>query len=391
MAIKAVRFHYRPTSEVLELLNTFRRMINDAIRIGLERRPSTRFQLITMVYQDFKKYGLHTHYILSACEVAFSILRNHKRRMRSPIARHLFLKLDSQSYTLNYLLLRIPTNPRQSLVIPLKAGEYQAIFLRDKRLKRGSITITAEGVVLIAFNKTVETQEPLGKIAWDVNEKSVIGASNDGEAVGYDLTPIANLRRQYSKMRAGIDRKTHKDKRTRRRLLSKYGKREKERAQRLLHAISKKIVQEAKRKTRGIVLERLKGIRYSHRRTSRESRRVRARLNRWSFYEFQRQIEYKAAWEGVNVERVSPRNTSKTCSSCGTLNYALKYEREWTCPNCGTTLDRDLNAALNILNRSRAIEAAPVRRSDEGLAHEGMVLHETITRSQEVKPCRTWA
>ena len=41
--------------------------------------------------------------------------------------------------------------------------------------------------------------------------------------------------------------------------------------------------------------------------------------------------------------------SSKTCSHCGYVNSELKLsDREWTCPNCNSKLDRDLNAAINV-------------------------------------------
>ncbi len=70
------------------------------------------------------------------------------------------------------------------------------------------------------------------------------------------------------------------------------------------------------------------------------------------FFEFRRQLEYKAAMRG-GVVVVADRwySSSKTCSNCGhkleTLPLAV---RTWTCPACGVTHDRDLNAAINLKN-----------------------------------------
>lgn len=70
------------------------------------------------------------------------------------------------------------------------------------------------------------------------------------------------------------------------------------------------------------------------------------------WYSFNRMIEYKAKWLGKNVvyiNRFTP--SSKTCSSCETINKELKLsDRVWTCDNCGSSHDRDLNAAINIKN-----------------------------------------
>ncbi|NTV63355.1 MAG: IS200/IS605 family element transposase accessory protein TnpB [Oscillochloris sp.] len=60
----------------------------------------------------------------------------------------------------------------------------------------------------------------------------------------------------------------------------------------------------------------------------------------------------KAASAGRVVVLVNPRDTSKTCSGCGRLFEDLTLKDRWVdCPRCGLSLDRDHNAAINILNR----------------------------------------
>ncbi|WP_201770208.1 RNA-guided endonuclease InsQ/TnpB family protein [Leptospirillum ferriphilum] len=76
-----------------------------------------------------------------------------------------------------------------------------------------------------------------------------------------------------------------------------------------------------------------------------------------SWSEFLRQIEYKAAWYGrqiLSCGRFFP--SSKTCSHCGFVLPELSLSvREWTCPDCGATHDRDVNAARNILTAGLAV------------------------------------
>ena len=72
------------------------------------------------------------------------------------------------------------------------------------------------------------------------------------------------------------------------------------------------------------------------------------------FSEFRRQLEYKCQWYGSTltiVDRFYP--SSKTCSGCGNVKKELKLsEREYVCENCGLVIDRDLNAAINLRNKS---------------------------------------
>jgi putative transposase len=72
--------------------------------------------------------------------------------------------------------------------------------------------------------------------------------------------------------------------------------------------------------------------------------------------EFVRQLEYKSAWKGGYVFKIGTFfPSSKTCYKCKHINSDLKLsDRSWTCPGCGSVLDRDINAALNILEEATA-------------------------------------
>jgi putative transposase len=67
-------------------------------------------------------------------------------------------------------------------------------------------------------------------------------------------------------------------------------------------------------------------------------------------YEFKRQLSYKAAWAGVEIKEVSRwYPSSKTCSACGQVKEELSLQtRLYICEQCGFTMDRDVNAALNL-------------------------------------------
>ena len=71
-----------------------------------------------------------------------------------------------------------------------------------------------------------------------------------------------------------------------------------------------------------------------------------------SFYELRRQIEYKAAYNGVSVTKANQfYPSSKTCSVCGNVKHDLKLkDRTYRCDKCGAVMDRDYNASLNLLS-----------------------------------------
>ncbi len=97
-----------------------------------------------------------------------------------------------------------------------------------------------------------------------------------------------------------------------------------------------------------------------------KNRRLARSIADMGFFEFRRQLEYKAAMRGGQVvvaNRFYP--SSKTCSSCGhRLDELPLSVREWTCPACGANHDRDVNAAINLKNM--AVSSTVTACGEEG-------------------------
>lgn len=85
-----------------------------------------------------------------------------------------------------------------------------------------------------------------------------------------------------------------------------------------------------------------------------------------SLGEFRRQLEYKTMRTGASlrvVDRWYP--SSKTCSNCGTVKAKLSLsERVYRCDVCGLSIDRDLNAAINLMVAGSAPETLNARGGD---------------------------
>lgn len=82
-----------------------------------------------------------------------------------------------------------------------------------------------------------------------------------------------------------------------------------------------------------------------------KNRRLARAIADVGFYEFRRQLKYKCRWYGSQLV-VAPRifPSSKMCSRCGHRKKELSLsEREYVCEQCGVRIDRDLNAALNLV------------------------------------------
>jgi hypothetical protein len=188
-AVKGVKFAFQPTPQTLNLLSTFRDMVNDAIRTCLAENIRSRLELRDRIYRELQeRYGTVSCFAYSVAEVVWSIFKKHKRWHRKPHAKRLMFKMDAANFSLKYSILSLPFKKGERVIIPLQYGEFQRSFLIDKTLKRGSVTMT-ESSVIIAFSKEAQIGEPSRRLGYDLNEKSVV--ASDGTR--YDLSEVARL------------------------------------------------------------------------------------------------------------------------------------------------------------------------------------------------------
>lgn len=103
-----------------------------------------------------------------------------------------------------------------------------------------------------------------------------------------------------------------------------------------------------------------------------QNRKLSRSIADMSFFEFRRQLQYKADLYGsvvVAIDRWHP--SSKTCSDCGYKLEKLPLKiREWVCPECGCVHDRDVNAAVNIEKYARMAAIGPAGSSPVAVCGE---------------------
>ena len=268
-----------------------------------DNKQSCRFELGAI-----SKRNVYTTYHLSLANI-----RNVKFRCNEKYAQYLQKHHD---------------NIRQATLSKLPCGEYYLSILVDGDL----------------IHKVKETDASVGI---DLGVKDFV-ITSEGEVFKNfhfkksETKKIKRLQRQLSKKQKGSNNRNKV-----RIKLAKVYKRINDRKQYYLHAVSNSLIDE----NQVICMEDL-NVKWMV-----KNHNLAESICEMNFGEFRRMLEYKANWYNrkiVVVNKFYP--SSKTCHNCDYINKELKLsDRKWICPNCGEIIERDYNAALNILDEGLRI------------------------------------
>jgi putative transposase len=247
--------------------------------------------------------------------------------------------------------------------IPFVCGERARQLLA---FRRGEIDLAfVRGAWFLFATTEIEAPEPI-----DVDDAlgidlGVTNIATDSDGETHSGKAIKNVRYRHRRLRNKLQKKGTKRSRYRLKLLSGQERRF---TKDVNHCLSKRIVAKAERTKRAIALEDLTHIRTR----IRAKRSQRATLHSWTFAQLRSFIAYKAQLRGVAVHFVDPRNTSRTCPSCG---YCAKENRKtqasFVCTSCGLAGPADVIAARNIRVLSRASVSRPYVLEAAGRSSQG--------------------
>ncbi len=330
-------------------------MVNLCVSLGLENDVSSLKRLSLLSYRKLARYHCPACYKLCAISRAAGIIASRKKSIRRGIRSKSPLTLKPQlvayrGFKFENGTLKISLGHREYFDVPLNAHTLQT--LSDHPLRVRSLTLTASAVSL-TISKEVQEIECTKAAGLDRNLRNLT-YGNDDRVIRFDLSKTISISEMTRQIISCFKRA---DARIRKRIAIKYGARKRSRVSQLLHRSTKEIVKEATLRNEAIILEDLRGIRQMYRRGNGMGREHRAIMNAWSFAEVQRQVEYKARWNGVPVVRLTRKltgGTSRACPRCGErLQSDREHYRELWCPQCGKWIDRDVVAAINLSRKGR--------------------------------------
>jgi len=384
LAFKSVWQYYVPVDDVLRLLDVFRRMVNDSIRIGLLNDASSLRRLSLLSYNQLAQYDSPSYYKLCAISRAAGILAARKKSVRRGVPARTPYAVGQQlvscyGFKIENGYLRIPVSRGKRFSIPLTKHVLEVISQPGVDVRSFTLTRNRLSLCIARDTPRIECTSTLGV---DRNLRNLT-VGNDQETSRYDLSKCVRIANTTVRIVASF---TRDDARIRTTIASKYGQRRTARTGHILHNATKTIAAAAVERRTAIVLENIEGIRSLYRKGNGQGRKYRGRMNGWSFGEVQRQIEYKARWAGLPVIRLSRRETrgsSVTCPRCGErLQSDKRLERKLWCGNCRIVMDRDMVAAVNLARRGRvrfARSRPPILLEAQGGAVEAVKGNPTPT------------
>ena len=259
-------------------------------------------------------------------------------------------KRNDQSYTTNNINgnIRFSDNGKYLLSLP-KCPKLRIKKHRDfkGRIKSVTVSMTTDNKYYISLLVEEETK-PMGPtdkmIGLDLGIKDLIVDSNGKKYKNHKYltksqNKLAKEQRKLSKMVKGSNNRNKQ-----RIKVARLHKKIQNQRNDYLHKLSKKIIDE----NQVICIEDLKV------KNMMNDSKIARNISDVSWARLVSMLLYKANWYGRIVVKVpSDYPSSQLCSKCGYKNSITKdlAIRKWTCPECGSIHDRDINAARNILSK----------------------------------------
>lgn len=210
--------------------------------------------------------------------------------------------------------------------LPYVKGEADLVYKKDKFYLFQTVDVPEEDIE--------DVEEFIGV---DMGLLEIAALSN-GQTFSSDK--LNKYREKRQKVRSSLQRKGTKGSK---KVLKRLSGKERTTATIINHTISKKIVSIAIEENKGVAIEDLKGIRFS---ANKKGKKFRSRIGRWNFSQLRQFLTYKCLLAGIKLMIVPPAYTSKMCHNC--LHIGNREGKTFTCDNCNSVFDADINAAKNI-------------------------------------------
>ena len=309
------------------------------IKITLPKKK----EVYKVLRDDLEKINkLASHYVDKAINDAYSILGSWRRRaekgqasLRKPTLRKVYVRVKSTLRKVEGESVRITVRPHEYVTF---SWSHKWFSRRVEGLELGE-PIIKEDKVHLPFRYRLPWSTPLDFLSIDSNLYTL--DAYDGEKfVTFSLKELYSLKFGMELKRSKIQSFASKHGRKGKVLMEKYSHRERNRVLDYVHKFVNKLLEMYPVTT--FAVEKLNKQEMFRDANDKLSKKV----SKTVWRTIHRVLKYKAPLYGSFLKEVDPHLTSKSCPRCGWVSR--KVGRTFRCERCGFTLDRQLNASLNI-------------------------------------------
>lgn len=336
-----------PTDEqanlLLETMKEANTVCNAISDVAWEKKIFNNFKLHHETYHAFKATFKLSSQILVRCIAkvadAYKLDKKTKREFR-PLGS---IGYDSRimTYKPNDIVslwaiggrIKIPFVCHNRNYLPYIKGEADLVYKKGKFYLFQTVDVPEEDVA--------DVEEFIGV------DMGITSVAHTSDNVEFSADGLNDYHEHRQKVRSSLQRKGTKGCK---KVLKRLSGKERTHSAIINHTISKSIVKSAKEQRKGIAIEDLTNIRFT---SKRRNKKFRTKLGRWNFHQLRGFLTYKSLLNGVKLVVVPAPYTSKTCNSC--KHIGKRTNKRFECAICGTVIDADFNASINIASLGAAI------------------------------------
>ena len=337
------------SQSIAETQKAYAMALNHTSEVAFEKKVFSSVALHHITYRDVREMTkLPANLVCSARNVvaeAYKRDKNKHHRWKETAAmrydaRTLTVKLDQEYATLTTLGGRVK--------LKLILSDYHRQYLGGAWRIEPTATVSHKGRIWylhLIVTKDVPDSDSDARIGID---SGIVRIATTSTGKVFKGGIIKHIRERRFKQRRDLQSARHKS-RNQRRLLQRLAGKEKRSVEWLLWNVANGIVDEAVKVSAGtIAVEDLKGIRAR----IKVAKKQRLIHHGWPFSSLFLKLAHVASKQGIKVEPVDARNTSKTCHKCGHCDHAnRKNQTVFVCVRCGHKSNADFNASLNVRDR----------------------------------------
>jgi len=353
--LRSIPIKIKVNESIVYTLDLYAQGLQYCVENGWKLGIKNNVRLHPFVYYELRKIGLPSQLSISCIKMACGMLKKAKSK---PFISKTSIRYNTpRSFSFKNNVLSISTIQGR-VKIPIQIPDYALKYFNDWEIRESLLTKNKEKYyfTFTFLKEDVQSSQHSNRVLGIDLGVNKLAVTSEGKFYGKN---IKKLRIKHDKMVSTLQSKGTKSAKRKLKKLSGGWRRFMTWSN---HNTSKRIVGNLNNGD-VIVMEDLKGI--------RKSARYNKWVHRWSFYELQKFIEYKALEKGIRIVYINPAYTSKTCSVCHDRE-TIRHSGFIECKTCGHKSDSDFGASKNIAqlymrNMCRANITKPIVSCDDAI------------------------